>query len=241
LQNILEVAMTETLREALALDDKNAGLAFEPKLSVLMVVAHPDDETLWAGGLVLMTPGWRWRIISLCRGGDPDRRPKYFEVLARLGVVGSIGDLDDGPEQRPLEPGFVEAAVERELPGGEFDLVVTHSPLGEYTRHRRHEEVSRAVLALWESGALQAREVWLFAYSDEERSRLPRAIDEAPLKLPLPGAVFEKKRGIVRDVYGFAPDSWEFRTTPEEEAFWRLQTPMDAWRRFPKQIPDSTR
>jgi hypothetical protein len=234
----LEVMMSETLREVLVLDGKDAGLAFEPELDALMVVAHPDDETLWAGGLVLMTPGWRWRIVALCRGSDLDRRPKFFRVLERLGAGGTISDLDDGPEQRPLAPGLVETAVGEALPESGFDLVVTHGPMGEYTRHRRHEEVSRAVLALWESGAVQAREIWLFAYTDEARSHLPRAVDGAPLQLSLPAAVYESKRGIIRDLYGFAPDSWEFRTTPEKEAFWRLQTPGDAWRRFPRQIPE---
>jgi len=32
------------------------------------------------------------------------------------------------------------------LPTAHFDLIVTHGPRGEYTRHRRHEETCRAVI-----------------------------------------------------------------------------------------------
>ena len=34
-----------------------------------------------------------------------------------------------------------------------YDLILTHGPRGEYTRHRRHEETCRAVVGLWADGA----------------------------------------------------------------------------------------
>ena len=39
---------------------------------VAVVVAHPDDETLWTGGLLLSHPEWSIFIVSLCRGKDTD-------------------------------------------------------------------------------------------------------------------------------------------------------------------------
>jgi hypothetical protein len=38
----------------------------------------------------------------------------------------------------------------------------------------------------------------------------------------LPEDIWQKKYGIVTDIYGFAPDSFEARTTPREEAFWNF-------------------
>ena len=29
-----------------------------------MIVAHPDDETLWAGGTILKHPEWHWETWS---------------------------------------------------------------------------------------------------------------------------------------------------------------------------------
>ena len=42
-----------------------------------VIVAHPDDETLWTGGAILMHPEINWTVITLCRLSDPDRSPKF--------------------------------------------------------------------------------------------------------------------------------------------------------------------
>ena len=60
--------------------------------------------------------------------------------------------MDDGPEQFPLEEATVESAILALLPKQHFDLVITHSPSGEYTKHLRHEETGRAVIRLWKNG-----------------------------------------------------------------------------------------
>jgi LmbE family N-acetylglucosaminyl deacetylase len=222
--------MHESAPGIIGLDESvdNTAIAFESDLRALVIVAHPDDETLWAGGLMLMCPSWRWTVLSLCRGSDRDRRRKFFKAMTHLDAAGRIGDLDDGPEQTPLSEALVASAISSDLPDNGFDLVLTHSPFGEYTRHLRHEEVARAVLSLWGMRAIRTKELWLFAYSDHERKRLPEAIDDAHLKVSLPDAIWRQKRGIIGDIYGFAPDSWEYRTTPMQEAFWRFRAPADA-------------
>jgi LmbE family N-acetylglucosaminyl deacetylase len=198
-----------------------------------VVVAHPDDETLWAGGTMLMHPDWTWRVLSVCRGNDGDRSPRFFSALERLGGLGSIGEVDDEPEQHPLPGSLVQAAILSKVEASDFDLIVTHSPFGEYTRHIRHEEVSRAVLELWRAGKLRAKELWMFAYSDDERAHYPAAIDSAHLGISLPLSIWKKKLAIIRGVYGFGPDSWEAKTTPTREAFWRFHRPQDTfdWQR----------
>lgn len=203
-----------------------------PRARGAVVVAHPDDETLWAGGMLLTRPDWQWTVVSLCRGSDRDRAPRFHRVLDRYGAVGNMGDLDDGPDQLPMPPAAVEAAVLALLPEPSFDVIVTHSPFGEYTRHRRHEEASDAVVSLWEAGALSAGELWMFAYEDDDRRHLPVAMSRAPLGGPLEPSVWLAKKRIVEDLYGFAADSWEARTTPRGEAFWMFKNAADyhSWR-----------
>ncbi len=225
--------------------------------AVAIVVAHPDDETLWSGGAILLHPEWRCSIFSLCRGDDRDRAPRFARAVRALGAVDwRMGALDDSPEQLPLsiaavaeailalEPGRgVVPSASGAIPGAvkpagaaasggspcvrsiappAFDLLLTHSPHGEYTRHLRHEEVSRAVIALMRAGRLVSRELWLFAYEDEERRRYPHAIPYAPLQLLLSEEIWLRKHEIITELYDFSPESWEARATPRTEAFWRF-------------------
>jgi LmbE family N-acetylglucosaminyl deacetylase len=186
---------------------------------VAVIVAHPDDETLWAGGLLLSHPEWSPFIVSLCRGGDPDRAPKFARVLELLHAEGAMGDLDDGPEQTPLPGPLVEETILSLLPRKDYDILLTHAPKGEYTRHRRHEEVSRAVLDLWRRGHLHAGELLQFAYEDGGGVYSPRPRKDAPLHLYLPGSIWARKHDIITDVYGFGADSWEARAVTHTEAF----------------------
>ena len=190
---------------------------------VAVIVAHPDDETLWAGGLLLMHPEWSPVIVALCRRDDPDRAPRFFRAVEQLGAHGVMGDLDDGPGQQPQAQAAVMATILALLPGGEYDLVLTHAPEGEYTRHLRHEETSLAVETLWRSGAIKARELWTFAFEDRGGAHLPRARRDASLFVTLPDPVWEAKRNLLTRTYGFSATDWETRTTPRAEAFQRLE------------------
>jgi len=198
------------------------------KANAAVIVAHPDDETLWAGGAILMHPTWCWSIATLCRGRDPDRAPKFAKVMYELRADGAMADLDDGPDQTPLEPNLVRETILSLLGATDYDLMITHSPFGEYTRHRRHEETGRAVLALWETGRLSVRQLWMFAYDDGGNRHLPRPVPTAHKVLSLPDDVWRRKQSIVIDLYGFPSTSFEARTVSREEAFWVFESPPAA-------------
>jgi LmbE family N-acetylglucosaminyl deacetylase len=191
----------------------------KPKSNCLVIVAHPDDETLWCGGLILLHPQASWTVITLCRKNDPDRAPKFFKALEKLNAKGAMGNLDDGPEQRPLSEKQVQKTILELLPTFRFDLIITHSTSGEYTRHLRHEETAKAVLTLWNSRSLQAQQIWSFAYEDGQKKYLPKADRDADLQIELPYNIWQLKYKIITEVYGFCKDSFEAETTPKEEAF----------------------
>src|SRR5450432_186242 len=129
-------------------------ISLDPRPRAAVVVAHPDDETLWCGGYILSHPEFLWRIVTLCRASDPDRAPKFRRVLQRLGAQGEMADLDDGPDQAPLPAGQVQETTARLLAGTSYSLILTHGANGEYTRHQRHAECSRSVVELWRAGAI---------------------------------------------------------------------------------------
>ncbi|HWW42482.1 PIG-L deacetylase family protein [Pedobacter sp.] len=189
---------------------------------VALIVAHPDDETLWAGGLILSHPEWDWFVACLSRKYDEDRAPKFYKVMDALGVSGIMGDMEDGPEQFPLAEEDVEQRILELLPERFFDLIITHDLNGEYTRHLRHEETSRAVLQLWTQERISSKALWTFAYEDGHRTYAPQAIKAAELYHQLPEEIWQRKYDIMTRIYGFNPYSWEAQATPKAEAFWEF-------------------
>lgn len=130
-----------------------------------------------------------------------------------------MGDLDDGPDQNPLEETVVEQLILNLLPPQHFDLIITHNPKGEYTTHLRHEETSKAVIKLWYNAKIDSTKLWAFAYEDGNKEYYPRAAENATSYYILSNEIWQKKYSIITDTYGFSKESWEAKTTPKKEAF----------------------
>ena len=196
--------------------------------AVAVIVAHPDDETLWAGGTILSHPSWQCFIVCLCRGSDNDRAPKFLKALQILGCEGVMGDLDDGPEQKPLDEDDLEDTILHLLPSINFDLIISHNPNGEYTRHVRHEETSKAVIKLWHASKISAHELWTFAYEDGNNKYYPKPIENATFCHLLAKRIWLKKYSIITETYGFEKTSFEAETTPRAESFWQFKNSFNA-------------
>ena len=58
------------------------------KPTALLIVAHPDDETIFSGGMLLSYPAWNWNIVCVTmQQGTP--RPREFEsVMKRYEELG---------------------------------------------------------------------------------------------------------------------------------------------------------
>lgn len=199
-----------------------------PRKQVALIVAHPDDETLWAGGTILTHPSWECFIVCLCRGSDPKRAPRFEQTLVLLRAEGIMGDLDDGPEQIPIPDFDLQQAILQLLPDIHFDLIITHHPAGEYTRHLRHEETSKAVIELWYAGKIRATTLWFFAFEDGGKAYFPKAIQNTSICHRLSRLIWLKKYRLITKTYGFDPNSWEALTTPSTESFWEFSDPKRA-------------
>ena len=157
-----------------------------------------------------------------------ERSEKFFKALKFLNVDGVIGDLDDGPDQTHLDEIIVQDAILKLMPQRHFDLVITHNPYGEYTRHIRHEEVSYAVINLWNQRKISTDELWTFAYEDGNKKYFPKPIEKANFFFPHTNEIWHKKYHIVTEIYGFKKNSFEADTTPRAESFWQFFIPIKA-------------
>ncbi|HEX9012643.1 MAG TPA: hypothetical protein VF813_03970, partial [Anaerolineaceae bacterium] len=129
--------------------------------------------------------------------------------------------------QPPLPRDLVFKAVLSLLPPEVYDVIFSHGPAGEYTRHLRHEETSQAVQELWLTGKIQASQLAVFAYADQGRGTLPQPDGNADIRKELQPKIWRTKYALITETYGFSPQSWEARCTPSVEAF-RLLPPGPA-------------
>lgn len=134
-----------------------------------MIVAHPDDESLWGAGIVIRYPK-DWTIFCCTVPfHDPVRAEKFKDACRVLGAV-------------PIASNLSERGGPIEIPKlDEYDLVVTHNSIGEYG-HVQHMELHNAIKSRWPDKTIcfgygsQAAPQLVIELTDEERARKLAAI-----------------------------------------------------------------
>jgi LmbE family N-acetylglucosaminyl deacetylase len=117
----------------------------------LILVAHPDDETLGAGGTIpkLVRRGWEVRIVFLsdgivrARGAEHDNRPDAIAACRRLGVVEPyfLGFPDQKFDTIPM----ADLAGRVSQLNLQLDLIITHMGTDLNLDHRITCEVAKIV------------------------------------------------------------------------------------------------
>lgn len=110
----------------------------------LLVVAHPDDESIFFAGLLLQKRKHPWRILCVTDGNADGKGRERAEDFARACAALKVKDCkilsyrDQFDQRLPVDE--LTALLRQETP----EEIFTHGPVGEYG-HPHHQDVSLAV------------------------------------------------------------------------------------------------
>ena len=192
------------------------------KISALAIVAHPDDETIWMGGIILRNKNFDWTIYSLCRKSDAEREQKFKKACEFYGARPIISDVEDEKVEK-LSVEEIISEISRNLKKKKFDIVFTHNANGEYG-HLRHKELHKAIVEMTKQNVLICGELYVFSYklSDNFVPRTKMRImvpKKSKMNLMLDEKEFEKKMEVIEKIYGFGKMSFEYLCCNKFESF----------------------
>lgn len=171
----------------------------------LMIVAHPDDESLWGGGH-LLDKGYF--VVCLTNGNNTVRRSEFYAALKEYGCQGlmlSYPDLEGG-KRSDWSKYTVKIVQDLELllTYKKWDLIVTHNPKGEYG-HIQHRMTSQLVTDVYRYAYKGMNRLFYFGkyYKWNELPKVQNSL------IPLSESKLERKTQIINTVYKSQDVKWD--------------------------------
>lgn len=116
----------------------------------LMIVAHPDDETIWGGSHLI---NGNYTVLCITNGNNKKRKKEFMKVMEKThskGIILSFPDKTKGKRDNWKScKKDIQREIQKEIDSKDWDKIVTHNPDGEYG-HIHHKKVSKYVTMILE-------------------------------------------------------------------------------------------
>lgn len=113
-------------------------------IKAAIVVAHPDDETIWMGGTLLSHKDWYWKLYVGTRNKDDDRGKEFINAISQFKSQGVsnleyefLETMPDVQEYEKLNKTEIYEKLNT-LDLADFNVIFTHNIDGEYG-HGNHK------------------------------------------------------------------------------------------------------
>lgn len=192
----------------------------------LLIVAHPDDETIFFGGTVQTYRRRPWKIVCVTDGNADSmgskRQDDFRRACHKLGVKNAeMWNFPDRFENRLDVPALINR-LKTETPSEIF----THGILGEYG-HPHHQDVCLAVHRAFP----KSPKIWSVAYNGfaEKIIKIPRKAYQRKCEV-LSEIYFSETHRFARYLPAYSHEGFACLGLPEVEAlysFFSRGEPLD--------------
>lgn len=168
------------------------------KAKNLMIVAHPDDETLWGGAHLLVG---NYLVVCVTGGTSRVRIREFKKVMMKTNnqyVFLKYPDLTcKGVSKWHKEWPFITADLKKIITSKKWDNIVTHNNIGEYG-HIHHRLTSKIVTIIIKSLKIDSNFYYFGDYYKKGQIKENRISQES----------LEKKIELMKNYHSQFPVRW---------------------------------